>query len=218
MTKLNTWLNQSKPLIAVIVINDIKHAVPMANALVAGGIHLLEVTLRTPAGLSAIKQIREHVPEAIIGAGTVCNAEDYQNAIDAGSQFIVSPGLTPALIEKAQQVEKESKWNGVFLPGVATASELMIAVDAGFSQLKCFPASAIGGEKLLKAWSGPFPDIEFCPTGGISPDNYQDYLNLPNVVCVGGSWLVDQEVLANEDWQEITNRATAIKVPKNLTA
>lgn len=210
MTKLNTWLTKTKPLIAVIVINDIKHAVPMAKALVAGGIHLLEVTLRTPAGLAAIKQISEHVPEAIIGAGTVCNSEDYQNAIDAGSQFIVSPGLTLALIEKAQQVKAAGQWDGIFLPGVATASELMIAVDAGLTQLKCFPASAIGGEKLLKAWSGPFPDVEFCPTGGISPDNYQDYLALPNVICAGGSWLVNAELLANEDWAEITQRALAI--------
>lgn len=210
MTKLNTWLTQSKPLIAVIVINDIKHAVPMAKALVAGGIHLLEITLRTPAGLGAIKQISEHVPKAIIGAGTICTAQDYQNAIDAGSQFIVSPGLTPALIEKAQQVKAAKQWDGIFLPGVATASELMIAVDAGFTQLKCFPASAIGGEKLLKAWSGPFPDVEFCPTGGISLDNYQDYLALPNVICAGGSWLVNSELLDNEDWAEITQRALAI--------
>lgn len=218
MTKLNHWLTQTKPLIAVIVIDDVKHAVPMAKALVAGGIHLLEITLRTPAGLAAIKQIREQVPEAIIGAGTVCNSEDYQQAIKAGSQFIVSPGLTPALIQKSQQVKAEGKWDGVFLPGVATASELMIAADAGLTQLKCFPASAIGGEKLLKAWSGPFPEVEFCPTGGISFDNYQDYLSLPNVICAGGSWLVDADVLAREDWREITNRAAAIKPTKNLTA
>lgn len=210
MTKLNTWLAQTKPLIAVIVIDEAKHAVPMAKALVAGGIHLLEITLRTPAGLAAIKQIREQVPEAIIGAGTVCNAEDYQNAIEAGSQFIVSPGLTPELIQKSQQVRTEGQWDGIFLPGVATASELMIAVDAGLTQLKCFPASVIGGEKLLKAWSGPFPDIQFCPTGGISLDNYQDYLSLPNVICAGGSWLVNSELLANEDWAEITKRASNI--------
>lgn len=210
MTKLNSWLAQTKPLIAVIVIDEVKHAVPMANALVAGGIHLLEVTLRTPAGLSAIKQISEHVPEAIIGAGTVCNAQDYQNAIDAGSQFIVSPGLTPELIKKYQQVKAEGQWDGIFLPGVATASELMVAANSGLTQLKCFPASAIGGEKLLKAWAGPFPDIEFCPTGGISLDNYQNYLSLPNVICAGGSWLVNSELLANEDWTEITQRASAI--------
>jgi 2-dehydro-3-deoxyphosphogluconate aldolase/(4S)-4-hydroxy-2-oxoglutarate aldolase len=211
MTKLNTWLTQTKPLIAVIVINEVKHAVPMAKALVAGGIHLLEITLRTPAGLVAIKQISEHVPQAIVGAGTVCNAQDYQNAIDAGSQFIVSPGLTPALIQKSQQVKTEGKWDGIFLPGVATASELMVALDAGLTQLKCFPANAIGGEKLLKAWAGPFADIEFCPTGGISPENYQDYLSLSNVICAGGSWLVNSELLADENWEEISKRAAQIR-------
>ena len=137
MTKLNTWLKNTKPLIPVIVIEDIDHAVPMAKALVAGGLHLLEVTLRTEAGLAAIKLINEQVPEAIVGAGTVCNAKEYQQAIDAGAQFIVSPGLTPELIEKAQQIQKEGKWNGVFLPGVATASEVMQAKAAGFTQLKC---------------------------------------------------------------------------------
>lgn len=210
MTKLNTWLAHSKPLIPVIVIDNLDHAVPMARALVAGGIHLLEVTLRTEVGLTAIKQINDQVPGAIVGAGTVCNADDYQNAIDAGAQFIVSPGLTSELIDKAQQVVNEGEWQGVFLPGVATASEVMQAKEAGFTQLKCFPASAIGGVKLLKAWSGPFPDIQFCPTGGISPDNYQDYLKLANVICAGGSWLTEKELLAAENWAEVEARAAII--------
>jgi len=207
MTKLNTWLKNTKPLIPVIVIEDIDHAVPMAKALVAGGLHLLEVTLRTEAGLAAIKLINEQVPEAIVGAGTVCNAKEYQQAIDAGAQFIVSPGLTPELIEKAQQIQKEGKWNGVFLPGVATASEVMQAKAAGFTQLKCFPASAIGGVKLLKAWSGPFSDIQFCPTGGISPENYQEYLSLDNVICVGGSWITEGRLLTANNWPEVEKRA-----------
>ena len=207
MTKLNTWLKNTKPLIPVIVIEDIDHAVPMAKALVAGGLHLLEVTLRTEAGLAAIKLINEQVPEAIVGAGTVCNANEYQQAIDAGAQFIVSPGLTPELIEKAQQIQKEGKWNGVFLPGVATASEVMQAKAAGFTQLKCFPASAIGGVKLLKAWSGPFADIQFCPTGGISPANYQEYLSLDNVMCVGGSWITEGRLLVANNWPEVEKRA-----------
>ena len=207
MTKLNTWLKNTKPLIPVIVIEDIDHAVPMAKALVAGGLHLLEVTLRTEAGLAAIKLINEQVPEAIVGAGTVCNAKEYQQAIDAGAQFIVSPGLTPELIEKAQQIQKEGKWNGVFLPGVATASEVMQAKAAGFTQLKCFPASAIGGVKLLKAWSGPFADIQFCPTGGISPENYQEYLSLDNVMCVGGSWITEGRLLTANNWPEVEKRA-----------
>ena len=210
MTKLNTWLKNTKPLIPVIVIEDIEHAVPMAKALVAGGLYLLEVTLRTEAGLAAIKLINEQVPEAIVGAGTVCNAKEYQQAIDAGAQFIVSPGLTPELIQKAQQVQKEGKWGGVFLPGVATASEVMQAKAAGFTQLKCFPASAIGGVKLLKAWSGPFADIQFCPTGGISPENYQEYLSLDNVMCVGGSWITEGRLLTANNWPEVEKRARGI--------
>ena len=210
MTKLNTWLKNTKPLIPVIVIEDIDHAVPMAKALVAGGLHLLEVTLRTEAGLAAIKLINEQVPEAIVGAGTVCNANEYQQAIDAGAQFIVSPGLTQELIEKAQQVQAQGEWRGVFLPGVATASEVMQAKAAGFTQLKCFPASAIGGVKLLKAWSGPFSDIQFCPTGGISPANYQEYLSLDNVMCVGGSWITEGRLLVANNWSEVEKRATDI--------
>lgn len=210
MTKLNTWLENSKPLIPVIVIDNIDHAVPMAKALVAGGVHLLEVTLRTEAGLAAIQQISEQVPEAIVGAGTVCNANEYQQAIDAGAQFIVSPGLTTELIAKAQQVEKQGEWGGIFLPGVATASEVMEARAAGFTQLKCFPASAIGGAKLLKAWAGPFADIQFCPTGGISPGNYREYLSLNNVMCVGGSWLTEAKLLAAQDWIEVETRAREI--------
>lgn len=210
MTKLNTWLEKTKPLIAVIVIEDLSHAVPMAKALVAGGIHLLEITLRTEEGLAAIKQVRDQVPEAIVGAGTVCNVKDYQSAIDAGAQFIVSPGLTAELIEKAQQVESAGQWDGIFLPGVATASEILVAKQAGFAQLKCFPAGAIGGSSLLKAWAGPFDNVEFCPTGGISLDNYQDYLRLANVICVGGSWLTEASLMKAENWSEIELRAKAI--------
>jgi 2-dehydro-3-deoxyphosphogluconate aldolase/(4S)-4-hydroxy-2-oxoglutarate aldolase len=216
MTKLNAWLENTKPIIPIIVIENSDDAVPMAKALVAGGIHLLEITLRTAAGLAAIKKISEHVPEAIVGAGTVCNADDYQQAIDAGAQFIVSPGLTAELIIKAKQVEKEGKWDGVFLPGVATASEVMQAKDAGFTQLKCFPASAIGGVKLLNAWAGPFHDIQFCPTGGINTGNYHEYLELPNVICAGGSWLTETRLLNSGDWEEVERRAMTInKSTKN---
>jgi len=212
MTQLDNWLEHSKPLIPVIVIDDIRHAVPMAKALVTGGVHLLEITLRTEAGLAAISAIKQAVPEAIVGAGTVCNAKDFQCAIDAGAQFIVSPGLTPELIEKAQQVQShlDDPWQGVFLPGVATASEVMVAQQAGFTQLKCFPASAIGGEKLLKAWAGPFSKVQFCPTGGISQDNYLGYLNLPNVICAGGSWLTEASLLNDENWAKVESRARDI--------
>ncbi|MFT4906311.1 MAG: 2-dehydro-3-deoxyphosphogluconate aldolase/(4S)-4-hydroxy-2-oxoglutarate aldolase [Oleispira sp.] len=210
MTQLDRWLANTKPLIPVIVIDDLAHAIPMAKALVAGGVHLLEVTLRTEAGLAAIRAIRENVPEAIVGAGTVCTADDFQKAIDAGAQFIVSPGLTPELIEKAKRIRLDGQWQGVFLPGVATASEVMVAAQAGMTQLKCFPASAIGGAKLLKAWSGPFPDIQFCPTGGISKDNYQEYLGISNVICAGGSWLTESKLLIEGDWNEVTRRASEI--------
>jgi 2-dehydro-3-deoxyphosphogluconate aldolase/(4S)-4-hydroxy-2-oxoglutarate aldolase len=145
-----------------------------------------------------------------VGAGTVCNTTDFQQAIDAGAQFIVSPGLTPELIEKAKQVKADSSWDGVFLPGVASASEVMVAKQAGILQLKCFPASAIGGAKLLKAWSGPFPDVQFCPTGGISFENYQAYLSLSNVICVGGSWLTESHLLDGKDWPEVELRASEI--------
>ncbi len=210
MTQLDIWLAKTKPLIPVIVIDDLAHAIPMAQALVAGGIHLLEITLRTEAGLAAISAIKAAVPEAIVGAGTVCNARDFQQAIDAGAEFIVSPGLTTELIEKSKQVVLEGQWNGTFLPGVATASEVMRAQQAGFKQLKCFPASAIGGEALLKAWAGPFADIQFCPTGGISRDNYQGYLASSNVICVGGSWLTEASLLTQGDWNEVTKRAAEI--------
>jgi 2-dehydro-3-deoxyphosphogluconate aldolase/(4S)-4-hydroxy-2-oxoglutarate aldolase len=212
MTQLDNWLKKTKPLIPVIVIDDVAHAVPMAQALVAGGIHLLEITLRTEAGLAAIAAIRKAVPEAIVGAGTVCNGQDFQKAVEAGAQFIVSPGLTPELISVSNKLssQKGNPWQGVFLPGVATASEIMLAQEAGFTQLKCFPASAIGGEALLKAWAGPFPHIEFCPTGGISQENYQDYLALPNVICAGGSWLTESSLLKAENWLEVENRARAV--------
>jgi len=212
MTQLDNWLQKTKPLIPVIVIDDVAHAVPMAQALVAGGIHLLEITLRTEAGLAAIAAIRKAVPEAIVGAGTVCNGQDFQKAVEAGAQFIVSPGLTPELISVSRQLssQEDNPWGGVFLPGVATASEIMLAQEAGFTQLKCFPASAIGGEALLKAWAGPFPHIEFCPTGGISQENYQDYLALPNVICAGGSWLTESSLLKAENWLEVENRARAV--------
>lgn len=212
MTQLVNWLKKTKPLIPVIVIDDVAHAVPMAQALVAGGIHLLEITLRTEAGLAAIAAIRKAVPEAIVGAGTVCNGQDFQKSVEAGAQFIVSPGLTPELISVSKQLssQKDNPWQGVFLPGVATASEIMLAQKAGFTQLKCFPASAIGGGKLLKAWAGPFPDIQFCPTGGISQTNYQDYLALANVICVGGSWLTESSLLKAGNWAEVESRARAV--------
>lgn len=208
--QMQQWLKTSKPIIPIIAIDDINHAIPMATALSAGGVKILEVTLRTPVGLQAIERIKKELPDVIVGAGTVRNDRDFIASLDHGADFIVSPGLTPGLIKSYQQTLAQPNREGVFLPGVASASEIMVANDVGLSLLKCFPASAIGGTTLLKAWAGPFPDITFCPTGGISPENYQDYLALNNVICAGGSWLTEKVLLAQENWPEIEHRAKAI--------
>ncbi|MGD9662431.1 MAG: bifunctional 4-hydroxy-2-oxoglutarate aldolase/2-dehydro-3-deoxy-phosphogluconate aldolase [Porticoccaceae bacterium] len=189
------------PVVPVIRIEDVKTAVPLAQALVAGGITVLEVTLRTACGLEAISRIRGEVEGAIVGAGTVLNGFDLDNALDAGSEFIITPGLTSSLL-------KAGATCGVpFIPGVATASELMSCVDAGLNTLKFFPAEASGGVKTLKAFGGPFPDVHFCPTGGISPANLADYLAVPSVLTVGGSWLAPDNLIASNKWAEISRLA-----------
>ena len=186
------------PVIPVLVIEDLAQAVPLAQALVAGGVRVLEVTLRTPVALAAIRAMADEVPEAIVGVGTLTRPEDFSEARDAGACFGVSPGLTPALIEAAKE-------SGLpLLPGVMTPSEVMTARAAGFHQLKLFPAQPAGGIDMLKALAGPFPDVIFCPTGGISAETAPDYLALPNVGCVGGSWLTPKTALAAEDWSVIT--------------
>jgi len=191
-------LLRAAPVLPVIVIHDAALAVDLAAALVAGGIRTLEVTLRTPAALDAIRQIRDRVPGALVGAGTVLSPADWQRAQDAGALFGISPGLTAALLQATR--------NGAlpFVPGVATASEAMTALDAGFTALKLFPAEAVGGRALLKSLHGPLPQLLFCPTGGINPGNAASYLALPNVACVGGSWLVPEAALAARDWSAIT--------------
>lgn len=185
----------------VIVIHDAALAVDLAAALVAGGIRALEVTLRTPAALQAIGRIRDRVPAALVGAGTVLSPDDWQRAQDAGAQFGISPGLTPALLDAA------CKSPLPFVPGVATASEAMAALDAGFTALKLFPAEAVGGQALLKSLHGPLPQLLFCPTGGITPGNAGGYLELPNVACVGGSWLAPADRVTAHDWDAITELA-----------
>jgi len=206
--KFKSWLEGSKPVIPVIAIDQPEHAVPMAQALAAGGIKLLEVTLRTAAGLDAIRTIKEQgIPGVVVGAGTVCSAEQFTQAVQAGAEFIVSPGLTEELISAWQNAEN---WQGVFLPGVATASEVMRAREVGLTFLKCFPAAAMGGIPLLKGWAGPFSDVVFCPTGGLNPGNYQDYLALNNVLCIGGSWLTDKKLMDSENWLEIERIAKEI--------
>jgi 2-dehydro-3-deoxyphosphogluconate aldolase/(4S)-4-hydroxy-2-oxoglutarate aldolase len=186
------------PVIPVIVIEHLAQAVPLARALVAGGVSVLEVTLRTPVALAAVRAIVDEVPEAIVGVGTLTRPEDMAQALEAGARFGVSPGLTPALVEAARD-------RGLpLLPGVMTPSEIIAARLAGFRELKLFPAQQAGGVGMLKALAGPFPDVTFCPTGGITAETAPEFLALPNVACVGGSWLTPQAALAAADWQAIT--------------
>ncbi len=189
---------QDAPVIPVIVLTDVAQAVLMARALLAGGIRMLEVTLRTTQALACIEAIARDVPEAVVGAGTVRNAQDAQASAMAGARFIVSPGYTHALGQACRDVGLP------LLPGVATASEIMMAQADGLSELKFFPAMQAGGPAMLKAWNGPFGDVRFCPTGGVTAANATDFLGLPNVVCVGGSWLTPPDALARGNWAQVT--------------
>ncbi|MBU3023058.1 bifunctional 4-hydroxy-2-oxoglutarate aldolase/2-dehydro-3-deoxy-phosphogluconate aldolase [Aestuariibacter sp. A3R04] len=191
------------PVVPVLVIKDLEKAVPLAKALMAGGIKVLEVTLRTPVALEVIRKIADEVPDAIIGAGTVTNAQQLKQVIEAGAKFAISPGLTENLL----QAGKESQIP--LIPGISSISDLMTAKDAGYDHLKFFPAEASGGVKAIKSISGPFPDITFCPTGGIGPANYNDYLALNSVKCVGGSWVAPDDAIENGDWDAITALAKA---------
>lgn len=182
------------PVVPVVTIGDVAHAVPLAKALVRGGIRVVEVTLRTPVALKAIEAIAAEVPEILLGAGTIVTPADLHNATQAGATFAISPGSTAALLAAAQSASIP------FLPGVATPSEIMLAVAAGFDHLKFFPAAVFGGTDALKAFGGPFPSLRFCPTGGISAENAARYLALPNVVCVGGSWLTPAAAVSSGDW------------------
>lgn len=191
------------PVMPVIVLKRLEDAVPLARALVAGGVRVLEVTLRTPVALAAIDAIRKQVPEAIVGAGTVTRASEFEQAVAAGATFAVSPGLTSGLIAAARNSSIP------LLPGVMTPSEAMVARDAGFTRLKLFPAQQAGGIGMLKAMGGPFPDLKFCPTGGITPETAVDYLRLSNVICIGGSWLAPEAAVAAGDWRAVEKLATA---------
>lgn len=192
---------QDASVIPVIVLNDVAHAVPMAKALVAGGIRMLEITLRTSVALECMKMIANEVPEAVVGAGTIRSAADAKAALAAGARFGVSPGYTSTVGKTCQDIGLP------LLPGVATGSEIMTAQEDGYTELKFFPAMQAGGPNLLKAWAGPFTDIKFCPTGGVSLENAPQLLALPNVVVVGGSWLTPAEVMAKGDWAQITQLA-----------
>jgi 2-dehydro-3-deoxyphosphogluconate aldolase/(4S)-4-hydroxy-2-oxoglutarate aldolase len=193
------------PVIPVIVLERVDDAVPLARALVDGGVRVLEVTLRTPAALACIEAIARHVPEAVLGAGTLRTSDDVRAAKSAGCVFGVSPGYTRAMGEACRAAGLP------LLPGVATASEVMAANSDGFTFLKFFPATAAGGIPLLKALAGPFPDVAFCPTGGITPETAPQFLALPNVKVCGGSWLTPADAIAAGDWARVTTLARATR-------
>lgn len=199
------------PVIPVLVVEDVNHAVPLARALVAGGIDVLEITLRSAVALEAIRRIAAEVPEAKVGAGTVLNPAQFAAAQLAGARFVISPGSTEALYFTAKDTGLP------FLPGVATASEAMRALEHGFTRAKFFPAESSGGVAMLRSLHGPFADLRFCPTGGVSPANLRSYTTLPNVFAVGGSWLAPKDKLAAGDWAAITALARqAIATAKGL--
>ncbi|MDT7836338.1 bifunctional 4-hydroxy-2-oxoglutarate aldolase/2-dehydro-3-deoxy-phosphogluconate aldolase [Aquabacterium sp. OR-4] len=191
------------PVIPVIVLQRVQDAVPLAEALLAGGVKVLEVTMRTPVALQCIEAIAKALPEAIVGAGTIRSAADAQAALDAGSRFAVSPGYTAEVGAACRRIGLP------LLPGVATASEVMAAQADGLNFLKFFPAVQAGGVAMLKALGGPFPDVVFCPTGGLTPETAPQFLALPNVKVCGGSWLTPADAVAAGDWGRITALARA---------
>lgn len=191
-----------QPVVPVLIVEDVASAVPLARALVAGGLRAIEITMRTPAALDAVKAVAEEVEGAHVGAGTILNARDFEAAVKAGSTFIVSPGVAPGVLSAAKDSAVP------LLPGAATASEVMTLREAGYDVLKFFPAEQAGGSAYLKALSSPLAGTLFCPTGGISLKNARDYLKLPNVVCVGGSWVAPKELVSAGDWAGITKLAS----------
>jgi len=194
-------LLDGQPVIPVLKIGDVAHAVPLARALVAGGLPAIEITLRTPAALDAIRAVAKEVPEAVVGAGTILSGEDFVKAADAGSRFIVSPGSTPELLETAEKSDVP------LLPGATTPSEIMVLQARGYEILKFFPAEQSGGLPFLKALASPLAAIRFCPTGGISLKNAPNYLAQPNIVCVGGSWVAPDADIEAGNWQRIEELA-----------
>ncbi len=189
---------QISPIVPVVVIEDIKDAVPLVQSLVEGGIQIIEVTLRSSCALEAIELIAKNVPKMRVGAGTILNPTQLEQAQNRGAEFLISPGLTIKLLEHAKKKDMP------LIPGVSSSSEVMQALELGYSALKFFPAEYCGGVKLLNAFNGPFKGVKFCPTGGISADNMHSYLNLENVLCVGGSWLTPKNLIQNKEWDKIT--------------
>ena len=191
------------PVVPVVVIEDVSDAVPLARALVAGGLPAIEVTLRTPAALDAIREIAAEVPGAVVGAGTVITPDQVTASVAAGARFLVSPGWTDVLLDAMRA-------SGVpFLPGVSTTSEVVALLERGVREMKFFPAEAAGGTAYLKSLNGPLPQARFCPTGGIGPATAPDYLALPNVGCVGGSWMLPADAVAARDWGRVAELARA---------
>ncbi|WQY19274.1 bifunctional 4-hydroxy-2-oxoglutarate aldolase/2-dehydro-3-deoxy-phosphogluconate aldolase [Helicobacter pylori] len=189
---------QISPIVPVVVIENIKDAVPLAQSLIEGGIHIIEVTLRSSCALEAIELIAKNVPKMRVGAGTILNPTQLEQAQNRGAEFLISPGLTIKLLEYAKKKDMP------LIPGVSSSSEVMQALELGYNALKFFPAEYCGGVKLLNAFNGPFKGVKFCPTGGISADNMHSYLNLENVLCVGGSWLTPKNLIQNKEWGKIT--------------
>ncbi len=199
---------QISPIVPVVVIENIKDAVPLAQSLIEGGIPIIEVTLRSSCALEAIELIAKNVPKMHMGAGTILNPTQLEQAQNRGAEFLISPGLTIKLLEHAKKKDMP------LIPGVSSSSEVMQALELGYNALKFFPAEYCGGVKLLNAFNGPFKGVKFCPTGGISADNMRSYLNLENVLCVGGSWLTPKDLVQNKEWDKITEickRALALR-------
>ncbi len=203
-----TEILQISSIVPVVVIENIKDAVPLAQSLIEGGIHIIEVTLRSSCALEAIELIAKNVPKMRVGAGTILNPTQLEQAQNRGAEFLISPGLTIKLLEHAKKKDMP------LIPGVSSSSEVMQALEWGYNALKFFPAEYCGGVKLLNAFNGPFKGVKFCPTGGISADNMCSYLNLENVLCVGGSWLTPKNLIQNKEWDKITEickRALALR-------
>ncbi|EJB70842.1 bifunctional 4-hydroxy-2-oxoglutarate aldolase/2-dehydro-3-deoxy-phosphogluconate aldolase [Helicobacter pylori] len=199
---------QISPIVPVVVVENIKDAVPLAQSLIEGGIPIIEVTLRSSCALEAIELIAKNVPKIRVGAGTILNLTQLEQAQNRGAEFLISPGLTIKLLEHAKKKDMP------LIPGVSSSSEVMQALELGYNALKFFPAEYCGGVKLLNAFNGPFKGVKFCPTGGVSVDNMRSYLALENVVCVGGSWLTPKDLVQNKEWDKITEickRALALR-------
>ncbi len=192
---------QKTRVIPVVVIDRIEDAVPLAAALVDGGLNVLEITLRTPMAIKAITEIKQALPQSIVGSGTVISIETMQASLNANVDFMVSPGTTPELLEAVKQN------SAPLLPGAATPSEVMNLLNNGFDTMKFFPAAAAGGVNMLKSIGGPLPQVTFCPTGGVNLKNATEFLTLFNVACVGGTWMLDKQLIANKNWPEITRLA-----------